>query len=137
MTEGSDDWYCLAVHPREERVALYEGPQSFEYPITFDGILGDGLEVDSEIRRMWFEMFGWHWVIAEVGTDEADVIEQTVSDLRDGVNLLEAFKDGATDLGAVRCNHCDNLIPTEGTDGTMGPTCPDCGHPANDPKVSD
>lgn len=138
-SEPSDDtpMYALAVHPSTERVALYEGPHSFSYPITFDGILGDDLEVDSEFRRTWFEMYGWRWVIARQDSEEGGVIEETVEELRDGVEILDAFRNGLVDLGGSVCNYCDNAFAAEGSGGTLGPTCPECGHPANDPKVLD
>lgn len=135
MSEGSDDHLALAVLPRTERAALYRGPEEFSYPITFEGVVGDDLEVDSDLRRMWFEMYGWHWVIAEAGSDEGAVIEQTVEDLRNGVDFLVAFKDGLVDLGGAVCNHCGNAFEAEGSGGKLGPTCPECGHPADDPKL--
>lgn len=134
-SEGSGEWLALAVHPREERAALYRGPHEFSYPITFDGVLGDDLEVDSEIRRIWFETFGWHWVIAEAGTEEGDVVMQTVDALRNGVDLKQAFGRGLVEFAGGSCSHCGVELSAEGSDKPLGLTCPECGHPVNDPKV--
>lgn len=138
-SEPSDDaeMIVLAVHPRSERVALHEGPYSFSYPIVFEGVRGDDLEVDSEVRRMWFEMYGWDWIVAERDSEDGRDLLQTVEDLRNGMDLIEAFRYGVERLGGVVCNNCDHTFEAEGSGGKLGPTCPECGHPANDPKLLD
>lgn len=139
MAEPSDDasMVALAVHPREKRAAVYRGTNAIEFPVTFEGIRGDDLEVDSLLRQKWFGMFGWEWVVAEQGTPEGSAVEQTVDDLRDGAAFREAFADGLVDLGGAVCNHCDHAFTPEGSaGGKLGPTCPECGHPADDPKAA-
>lgn len=98
MSEGSDEYLALAVHPRERRVALHRGPDEFSYPIVFEGVVGDDLEVDGEFRRMWYTSFGWEWVVAEADSEAGGVIEQTVADLRNGEEFRAAFEAGLAEL---------------------------------------
>lgn len=93
----------LGFHPpTHPRVVYHKGPNETDYPIEFEGLIGDTLTVKSEIHRMWFEAMGWKWVVAEADSKEGGSIQRVANNvnednitelLKEELDRLESYKD--------------------------------------------
>lgn len=102
---------------------------------------GDTITHSSRVEQMMGEILG--------GAIRATVPAEKWAEFRDDyVNAEDddyerwadawremSHADPREDGGVVKCNNCSEQFWSE-NESPLGPTCPECGHPANDPKVT-
>lgn len=153
MTDPSDDLYTDTLDG-EEVVGVLFDPQDGQFyefadPSDHDKVervvcprTGDVLEWESVTERMMGEIMSGH-LRATVPVDEwrdfrEDYIDAEDDEFGEWADRWREISraDSREEGGVVKCNHCgEQNWFDDPSRGDLGPTCPECGHPVNDPKA--
>jgi hypothetical protein len=99
--EGPEEVVAVAFNVRSENVYRYEGEETTQYPVRFEGVNTDEpLVIENDIRRILSEAVGGTvYFVADADSDAADELRELFDDLRDGADLLGTLRERLERLG--------------------------------------
>lgn len=92
--DRTPDAIAVAINVKTRDVYVVTGPDGGTYPVELDAVRGDGsLEVRGDVHKAHLAMLGYHFLGAEIDSDEGRELRELVAQLRetddDVVEILE------------------------------------------------